>query len=528
MGRVGELIAQRYRLEELIARGGMAEVWEAHDLTLDRRVAVKILHAHLADDAGFVSRFRREALAIARLSHPNVVAVFDTGVDAVPAGRPGSGRPRAYIVMELVRGSSVRALLQRGVMLSSAVSIAAGAADGLAFAHRHGLVHRDVKPANILVQPDGRVKVVDFGIAKVAQGPDRPNEDLTQAGAILGTAKYLAPEQVEGLTVDARADIYALGVVLYEMVCGRPPFTGANDLATALQHVRATPIAPRQVRAGIPRALEQVILRSMARVPDDRFPNASALATALRAIDLDDDDAVAAVTRTDADRTPPRGLDATTRIAATTPGRADTTDATSVTTARQPRATARRRGRFGAVGLVLALLGIGAGAAAGVLGATVTHDRSVGSPLPVGAVESFDPLGDNRENDPKLPNLVDGNRSTTWTTEGYGSRSFSGKKPGVGVILRVDGTKRVRHLRVVSPTRGWTARVYMAGAVGTTLDDWGSPAAEIGPVTNETTTATLGRVRGAQDRFVLLWITDLGPRTTDLARVVIAELSPRG
>ena len=510
----------------------MAEVWEAHDLTLDRRVAVKILHAHLADDPDFVTRFRREALAVARLSHPNVVAVFDTGVDEVPSGRPGGGRPRAYIVMELVRGSSVRALLRRGVTPTTAVSIAAGAADGLAFAHRHGLVHRDVKPANILVQPDGRVKVVDFGIAKVAQRPDRPNEDLTQAGAILGTAKYLAPEQVEGLAVDARSDIYALGVVLYEMVCGRPPFTGANDLATALQHVRATPTPPRQVRAGIPRALEQVILRCMSKAPQDRFASAGEMAAALRSIDLADDDALAVTSRTEADRTPPHGFDPTTRLGATELRRRDTDgDATSVTVVREKVPTVRRKRRVGAAGVVFALMGLGGGSAAGIIGATVKHDRSIGSPLPVGAVESFDPLGDGRENDQKLPNLVDGDRSTTWTTEGYGSRSFSGKKPGVGVILRVDGTTRVDHLRVVSPSRGWTARVYAGDTVGPTLDDWGNPVAEIGPVTADVTTATLRRGQnGASNsaRYVLLWITDLGPRTADLARVVIAEISPRG
>ena len=516
VGARGELIGGRYRLEQPVARGGMAEVWEAHDTNLDRRVAVKMLHAHLADDPGFVSRFRREALAIARLSHTNVVAVFDTGVDRIPAGRPGGGSPRAYIVMELVRGQSLRARIQRGVSLPEAVAIGAEAADGLAYAHRNGLVHRDVKPANILVSDEGSVKVVDFGIAKLAQGEDRSGEDLTQAGAILGTAKYLSPEQVEGDAVDARSDIYSLGVVLYEMVCGRPPYTGANDLATALQHVRATAAKPRSIRPGIPRSLEDVVLRAMARDPQDRFERADDMARALRAIDLRDDDAEATVLRTSADHTPPAGITTSMRG----PVDATVVRSTNMTGRRAPGA----RRRFGLAGIVVVLAGLALGAGAGVLTADHLHSGANGSSFAVVGLQSYDKFGDG-EHDSELPLLVDGNSDTAWSTEQYRSRNFNGNKAGVGVILQLDASHQVKDLAVFTPSRGWSAQVYVADAVGSSLDDWGP---QVGAITAANASQLDVTLRGASGRYVLLWITDLGPKVGTFARVVIGELSPRG
>lgn len=516
MGARGELIGGRYRLEQPVARGGMAEVWEAHDTNLDRRVAVKMLHAHLADDAGFVSRFRREALAIARLSHTNVVAVFDTGVDHIPAGRPGAGSPRAYIVMELVRGESLRALIQRGLALPDAVAIAAEAADGLAYAHRSGLVHRDVKPANILVTAEGNVKVVDFGIAKLAQGEDRSGEDLTQAGAILGTAKYLAPEQVEGDAVDARSDIYSLGVVLYEMACGRPPYAGANDMATALQHVRATAPKPRSIRAGIPRSLEHVILRAMARDPQDRFERAEDMARALRAIDLLADDAEPSVRRTEADHTPPAGITSTGQ---------DRIDPTIVRgTNLSGRGRNDRRRRFGALGAFVVVVGLALGAGAGVLAANRLQTDNRAAPLPVVGVQSYDPLGDRREHDADLLRLVDGDANTAWSTEQYGTRNLNGKA-GVGVILQLESSRELKQLSVFTPSRGWSAQVYVADSVGASLDDWGTQVGAISDANDAQFDVTL---RSARGRYVLLWITDLGPKVGSTARVVIGELSPRG
>ncbi|MET0159030.1 MAG: protein kinase, partial [Acidimicrobiales bacterium] len=218
--RNGTLLAGRYRFERRIAVGGMAEVWEAVDQVLDRPVAIKVLHPHLAGDQNFVDRFRREAIAAARLTHPSIVAIYDTH----------SSDGDEAIVMELVRGISLRKHLDDHGPLPAgeAVDIGARVAEALESAHRAGLVHRDIKPANILLCDDKRVMVADFGIAKLTDA------DHTSEGTVLGTAKYLAPEQVSGTAVDARTDLYSLGIVLYEMVCGRVPFSGDTDTATVL------------------------------------------------------------------------------------------------------------------------------------------------------------------------------------------------------------------------------------------------------------------------------------------------------
>ncbi|MEO7556824.1 MAG: protein kinase, partial [Acidimicrobiales bacterium] len=241
-GLAGRLLAGRYRLDALIASGGMAQVWEATDRVLTRPVAVKILHAHLAADDTFVERFRREAIAAARLAHPSIVAIYDTcsenGMEA--------------IVMELVRGTTLRHLLdeRRTLDASEAVGVIGQVADALDVAHKAGVVHRDVKPANILLSNDGRVLVADFGIAKAAEV-----SDLTGTGTTLGTVKYLSPEQVEGANVDARTDVYALGVVLYECLCGRPPFVADTEAATALARLHQEPMRPRNVKASVPKPI---------------------------------------------------------------------------------------------------------------------------------------------------------------------------------------------------------------------------------------------------------------------------------
>src|SRR5579883_426453 len=255
----------RYEITHLVARGGMAQVYRARDALLDRPVALKVLFPELSVDRAFVERFRREAQAAANLSHPNIVPVFDWGED------DGT----YFIVMEYVDGRPLSALLRASGPLppERAVDIGANVAAALAYAHRHGVIHRDVKPGNVLITDDGLVKVTDFGIARAVNTED----SLTQTGAVMGTATYFSPEQAEGLGVDARSDIYSLGVVLFEMLTGRPPFLGDTPVAVASKHVREHPPLPREINPAVPPDLEAVIMKCMAKSPDYRYATAEDL-----------------------------------------------------------------------------------------------------------------------------------------------------------------------------------------------------------------------------------------------------------
>ncbi|HEY7107028.1 MAG TPA: protein kinase [Acidimicrobiia bacterium] len=265
------MLGGRYRLEEPLARGGMASVWLADDPVLSRRVAVKILRDDLAADPATRARFHYEAIAAARLNHANIVATYDTGDD------DGT----AYIVMELVDGPTVRELLRADgpLPVREVLRIGMQVADALEAAHRAGIVHRDVKPPNVLVPRAGPVKVTDFGIAK-ALGSD----DLTRTGTVMGTARYLAPEQVNGKPADARTDVYALGLLLYEMLCGAPPFRGDTDVATAMARLTTTAAPIRPQRPDVPPALDDIVHRCLARDPARRFASAADVHVALAAV----------------------------------------------------------------------------------------------------------------------------------------------------------------------------------------------------------------------------------------------------
>jgi serine/threonine protein kinase len=267
-----ELIGQSfgsYRVVEKLGEGGMAVVYKGYQASLNRYVAIKVLRGDLAHDQEFVARFHREALAVAKLSHPNILHIYDTGV----------AHGVYYIVMDYAEGGSLSDLIRQGpIDASRAVSIAIQMAGALDYAHREGLIHRDVKPSNILLSKDGRPLLSDFGIAKIMYEATQ----LTRTGATIGTPEYMAPEQVQGQPSDGRADIYALGVVLYEMLAGTVPFRAATPVATLYKHVHE-PLPPlRQANSNVPAWLEAAVYKALAKRPEDRFQRASAFARALR------------------------------------------------------------------------------------------------------------------------------------------------------------------------------------------------------------------------------------------------------
>ena len=263
-----QLLGGRYELDGVVGRGGMAEVYRARDLRLDRIVAVKTLRDDLARDQTFQARFRREAQSAASLNHPSIIAVYDTGEDMV-----GSlGVP--YIVMEYVDGRTLRDLMRddRRLLPERALEIVDGVLRALDYSHRNGIVHRDIKPANVMLTRSGDVKVMDFGIARALSDSQ---VTMTQTAQVIGTAQYLSPEQARGERVDARSDLYSTGCLLYELFTGRPPFTGDSPIAIAYQHVRENPVPPSQIDPEIPRWADAIVLKAMAKNPADRYQSAA-------------------------------------------------------------------------------------------------------------------------------------------------------------------------------------------------------------------------------------------------------------
>jgi serine/threonine-protein kinase len=290
------LVGGRYELGELIGYGGMAEVHRGRDLRLGRDVAIKVLRADLARDPSFLNRFRREAQSAAGLNHPSIVSVYDTGEDL---GNEGTAQP--YIVMEHVEGRTLRDILKSEGRLPPrrAMEVAADVSAALDFSHRAGLIHRDVKPANVMITKSGAVKVMDFGIARAIADN---SATVTQTANVIGTAQYLSPEQARGETVDPRSDVYSTGCLLYELVTGVPPFQGDSPVAVAYQHVRENASAPSSRVPGLPRALDSIVMKALAKNPQNRYQSAAEMRSDLQRA-LADQPVSAESVMTDAERT---------------------------------------------------------------------------------------------------------------------------------------------------------------------------------------------------------------------------------
>lgn len=519
---VSRVLGGRYRLERPLAFGGVAEVWTATDIVLDRKVAVKLLRAEFAADPLVVERFRREAVAAARLNHPNIVNVFDSvndnGLEAV--------------IMELVPGRTLRQLIDDEGRLSIAdtVHIGVALADALDAAHRGGLVHRDVKPANVLITPAHRVLLTDFGIATAVSRTD----DITLDNVMVGTAKYLSPEQVLGVPTDARSDLYSLGIVLHECLTGQVPFDAETDAATALARLQKNVRPVRTLRPGVPRILDDLIASCLSRSPDGRPASAATVRDALVRLEgmvLDDgkvivsrDPTPSSTPRPDAPRPPEPAGTATSYGRSATPGR-----------------------WFVLVGLVV-LLGI-AGLIAGALlrgpadavprsargtdettiaapegppvantspdvtlagGSAVTTAITPGPNRVTARVEFDPPPGDGAEHPGQLNFLTDNDSSTEWTTVCYDNEQLR-PKSGVGLVFELVNPSAGNDIEIFSKTTGWSATVYVAPNVGTTLSEWGAPVSVGSGIPAGSARFSLGNNPG---RFVLVWFTQLGRSNT--------------
>jgi eukaryotic-like serine/threonine-protein kinase len=457
-----ELIAGRYELEEQVGSGGMSKVFRAHDRLLERTVAIKILHEHYSQDEEYVERFRREARAVAQLTHPNVVTVIDRG----------EHDGRQYIVFEFIDGENLKQLVEREGALPAkqVVELGLQVASALASAHARGVVHRDVKPQNVILTNEGRPKVTDFGIARSADV-----ESVTLTGTVMGTSEYIAPEQARGELVDFRSDVYSLGAILFELSAGEVPFRGENPVSVAMRHLHEPVPSVRERRPDVPARLDAAIRRAMAKDPEERFGSMGELIAELEACR--------------------RGL-------------GDGEETIVLPAPAQPR-RARRSARRLARSLVLSLLalllvgaaGVGAFALAGLFESSDDNGgAAVGSVVAVQALRAYDPFGDNVEHDDEAPLATDDDPDTGWRTETY--QDFGSTKEGVGLVIDVGPRTRLARMTVTTDTPGFSAEIRSGGSPN-------GPFQRRLSENRQVNGSTAFRIDGPAARYFLVWITSL-------------------
>ena len=486
----GTVLSERYRLESKLGSGGMSTVYLARDETLERWVAAKVLHREISDQPDQIERFRREARAVAQVSHPNVVAVIDAGEDG--------GRP--YIVFEYVEGETLKHRIEElgKLPLDEAAAYAIEIGRGLAAAHARMLIHRDVKPQNVLIDAEGRAKITDFGIARELE-----TDGLTKTGRVLGTTDYVSPEQAMGREVDARSDIYSLGILLYEMLTGDVPFKAETLVGVAMKHVNEPMPDVQRTRRDASSALAAVIDRSTAKEPKKRYPDMGAM--------LDDLEGA---------------LEVEVSRAGTSHGEA-TTVLESVPEGRRHLPTPSRRTSIVGVLLVLAATGIALGIAAltgedqSPRGGGSGGGGNGGAEIALSAnATDFDPNGTGAPGElPELTDLaVDGNPTgTAWVTEHYDDTpDLSVTKGGVGIYVETTEPASPRVMRVITEEGGWDASVYaVPGSAPDSIDGWGEP---IGSITNADAEADIQLNTTSDNQFFLLWFTKLPPSSEDSSR----------
>jgi len=471
---IGTVLSGRYRLEAKLGSGGMSTVYLARDQTLDRQVAVKVMHREMSEQAEQLERFRQEARAVAKLSNPNVVSVIDAGEDG--------GHP--YIVFEYVEGETLKHRISREGALGpqEAVAYAIEIGRALSVAHARKMVHRDVKPQNVLIDEEGRAKLTDFGISRQLE-----QDGMTATGRVLGTTDYVAPEQAMGHGADPRSDIYSLGVVLYEMLVGQVPFKAESQVGVAMKHVNEELPDVQRRRPEVSAAVALVVERATAKDPNGRYQEIGEM--------LDD-------------------LSTALEVEAARAG-STTGEATSVLDALPPPERAlssgRRRWSWAAVGgLLLVVAGtlvIVALIASGDFGGGGAEQGS-GKPVQIDSATDYDPQGDGEEIGSKVSFAVDGNPTgTAWESEHYDTDTFAGTKtgpdPGVGLYVTVDGAASPRKMIVQTPTPGWDAEVFAAPAgPPEELSGWGEP---VGTIVNASSKAEIDLSVPEASRYFLLW-----------------------